>query len=73
MTIDIGILAENTIGQFESLCRSNGYTIEKEIPANAAINGNEKLLKRVLYNLIGNAIWHTGESKTAVRDSDLPL
>ncbi|MGN1136224.1 MAG: ATP-binding protein [Oscillospiraceae bacterium] len=61
--IDIGTLAESTIGQFESLCRSNGYTIEKEIQANAAIKGNEKLLTRVLYNLIDNAIRHTGESK----------
>ncbi|MBR0162513.1 MAG: HAMP domain-containing histidine kinase, partial [Oscillospiraceae bacterium] len=62
----ISEMAQSVIGQFSSLCQREGYTIHAEIMPDLIVNGDEKQLSRVLYNLIDNALTHTGDDKTVL-------
>ncbi|MGN0613925.1 MAG: ATP-binding protein [Porcipelethomonas sp.] len=61
--VDFSLLVNGVISQFEPLFRSSGGIIEKNIAGNMSVNGCERQLERVIYNLIDNAVRHTGDSK----------
>ncbi|MGN0695397.1 MAG: sensor histidine kinase [Oscillospiraceae bacterium] len=62
-TSDMGALAERVISQFEPLFAHEGGVIEKNIAEGLYVNGNGAQLERVVYNLVDNAIRHTGDSR----------
>ena len=63
-------MAKEVVEQFASLCEKEGYAIETEIAPDLYANGERAMLSRVLYNLIDNAVTHTGDSrKVALRVS----
>lgn len=62
-SVDFSVTANNVIHQFEGIFAGNGGTIETDIESNIILSGNPKQLERLVYNLIDNAIRHTGESK----------
>ena len=55
-------LVKSVIRQFEPLFQSKGGVIEEIVTEDISMNGDQRLLERVVYNLIDNAIRHTGES-----------
>ena len=55
-------LVKSVIRQFEPLFQSKGGVIEEFVSGNLSMNGDQRLLERVVYNLIDNAIRHTGDS-----------
>lgn len=61
--VDLSSTAQYVVGQFRPLCERNGYYIETLIEPSELVCGNKEQLARVLYNLIDNAIRHTGDSK----------
>ena len=63
-TMDLSGMAREVVGQFEALCLREGYRIVPEIEPGLCVVADEEQLSRVLYNLIGNAIDHTGEGRT---------
>ena len=48
---------------FESLYRRDGYILERETENRLYVSGNASQLERMVFNLMDNAIRHTGESK----------
>ncbi len=63
VAVDFGRLVNKVADSFESLYKREGGTIEREINENIVINGNSGRLERAVYNLIDNAVRHTGDSK----------
>ncbi|MGN0107918.1 MAG: ATP-binding protein, partial [Hominilimicola sp.] len=61
--INISSVAQKVIGQFAPMCVRNSICIETEIEANLIVCGSEENITRVIYNLIDNAITHSGNSK----------
>ena len=61
--VNFSNLVKNVIKQFEPLFQAQGGMIESFLTENLFINGNSRQLERVIYNLLDNAIRHTGESK----------
>lgn len=61
--VDLSSLVKKVIKQFEPLFQTQGGMIESILTENLYINGNSRQLERVIYNLLDNAIRHTGESK----------
>lgn len=61
--VDLSSLVKKVIKQFEPLFQTQGGMIESILTENLFINGNSRQLERVIYNLLDNAIRHTGESK----------
>lgn len=61
--IDLSKLVKSVIMQFEPLFQSQGGIIECSVSENISVNGNYRQLERVVYNLLDNAIRHTGDSK----------
>lgn len=59
--VDISTLTGNVIGQFEPICEREGYSIEALIEPEQLVKGESKQLARVLYNLIDNAVNHSGD------------
>ena len=55
-------LVKSVIRQFEPLFQSKGGVIEEFVSGNLSMNGDQRLLERVVYNLIDNAIRHTGDN-----------
>ncbi|MGN1347036.1 MAG: ATP-binding protein [Eubacteriales bacterium] len=47
--------------QFAPLCEQKGWSIETPIPPDQWVYGEEESIKRVLYNLIDNALSHSGD------------
>ena len=56
-------LVKSVISQFKPLFQSQGGVIEEFVTEDLSMNGDQRLLERVVYNLIDNAIRHTGDSK----------
>lgn len=52
-----------TLGSFDILSEKEGYIFETDVEDNLMIQGNEPYLRRVIYNLISNAINYTGDDK----------
>lgn len=61
--IDLSTIAQDVIDQFAPLCEQSNCKIEALIEHGQRAISNEKMLKRVLYNLIDNAISHANDSR----------
>ena len=61
--INISELTNKVVKQFKSLFESEDGVIETKIDKSLYVNGNRNQIERVIYNLIDNAIRHTGDSK----------
>ena len=59
---DLGKTVDRVCNQFEHLAMRNGQVIEREIADGCTIRGDEGLIERAAYNLIDNALRHTGDS-----------
>ena len=57
---DIGMLAETVVRQFQELCQRDGYQIHTFIETGQIAGADSNRLARVFYNLIDNAVAHTG-------------
>lgn len=57
--ISISNLTKQVADQFAPLCEKKNIVIETEIQENQWVKGDQKLIERVLYNLIDNAICHS--------------
>lgn len=53
----------STLTRFSKLCEVSGYTIDFLCDGDAYVLSDEKLMTRVIYNLVTNAMTHTGEAK----------
>ena len=60
---DLSAAARYVAEQFAPLCVQKGYAMETQIEPNLRTNGVETEIKRVFYNLIDNALRHSGEEK----------
>ncbi len=60
-----GCLAE-TLSSFAILAEKEGYIFETHMEKNLWVNANEPYIKRVLYNLISNAVNYTGADKRVI-------
>ena len=60
---DLAVLARETMASFASLGEQQGYSFTTSIDETAPVFGSPNYLKRVLYNLIGNAVNYTGDDK----------
>ena len=62
-TVDFSAIANKVADTFESLYRRDGYILERETENRLYVSGNASQLERMVFNLMDNAIRHTGESK----------
>ena len=60
--VDFSELLRNIISRFETLMQQQSIDIERHIEDNCIVTGDEKLLENMVYNLIDNALRHTGDS-----------
>ncbi len=60
--VDLGSLTKKVTDRFEPLFKEEGGTIERRIEDGCLVMGDEDLLERAVYNLIDNALRHTGEN-----------
>ena len=61
--VDLSRLLKRVSDSFESLYRSEQYVFERKIPENIMVKGNSSRLERAVFNLLDNAVRHTGDSK----------
>ena len=54
---------KSTLSRFSKLCEASGYTIDFYCNGDAYVVSDEKCITRVIYNLVTNAVTHTGEAK----------
>ena len=52
-----------TLDRFSKLCEANGYLIDFYYEGDALVLSDEKRITQVIYNLVTNAMTHTGEAK----------
>ncbi|APM37732.1 sensor histidine kinase [Clostridium kluyveri] len=74
--VDIASTVQYIIGQFDPLCKQDGYHIEVLHAPCPKVKGDRKQLERVLYNLIDNAIHHTGNNgkiQVILKDLDVAV
>ncbi len=58
------VLIDGVIGQFAPMAKQRGIRIEyKSSGAPPSVHGERKLISRVLYNLVDNAMRHSGDAK----------
>ena len=62
-SVDLSALIRRVVKQFEPLVHRDGIEIETRIADGCRIPGNAELLERMVYNLIDNALRHTGEKR----------
>ena len=60
--IDLSAAAQSVVDQFTPLYQRNTCMMVFSLEPGQWVNGNEKQLKRVFYNLIDNAVCHTSNS-----------
>lgn len=60
---DIGMLAETVVRQFRELWERDGFQIQTFLETGQIAGADSTRLARVFYNLIDNAVAHTGEEK----------
>lgn len=65
-SLDLSSIVQCVAEQFIPLCEQSDCEIKISLEPRQWVNGNEKLLKRVLYNLIDNAVSHSGNNKIYV-------
>jgi len=61
--MDLASVVKNTAERFEKLGQPENITVEKEIDAGIFVKGNESRIERALYNLMDNAVRHTGDGR----------
>ncbi|MGN0203329.1 MAG: ATP-binding protein [Coprococcus sp.] len=61
--VNLSELTEKIVEQFQSLFHQEGGSIELKTEDGCSVWGNAAMLSRAIYNLIDNAIRHTGENK----------
>ena len=61
--IDLSALVRSSAMRFEKLSRPDNVIVEKDILDNIKIKGDAGRLERALYNLMDNAVRHTGSGK----------
>ena len=75
--INFSEITKNIISGIEPLFENQGGTIEKNISDNIFIVGNSMQIERVIYNLVDNAIRHSGKNKivkiTLEKNNDLAI
>ncbi len=54
---------KSTLERFSKLCEANGYIIDFFCEGDAFVISDEKRITQVIYNLVTNAMTHTGEAK----------
>lgn len=62
--VDLSTCLKDTLSSFEVLSYRDGYIFETDIDDHLHVPGSEQYLRRILYNLISNAVNYTGENKT---------
>lgn len=60
---DMSGAVEATLGRFTKLCEKDGYVIEFYSDGEARVNADEKHVMQAVYNLVANAVTHTGADK----------
>lgn len=60
---DLSMLVKGAAERFEKLSLPENVIIEKTIESNVFFNGDSELIERALYNLMDNAVRHTGNGK----------
>lgn len=61
--LDLSELVKSSAERFEKLLQPENVVIEKDIDLGLTATGNPGLLERALYNLMDNAVRHTGDGK----------
>ena len=61
--LDLSELVKSSAERFEKLLQPENVVIEKDIDLGLTATGNPSLLERALYNLMDNAVRHTGDGK----------
>lgn len=61
--VDLGACLKTTLEGFKMMEDKEGYNLKVDTDENVTVLGSEQYLRRVLYNLISNAINYTGEDK----------
>jgi signal transduction histidine kinase len=61
--VNLSRCLEDTLKSFQALADKDGYVFTADLEEGMYVLGNEPMLRRVLYNLIGNAVNFTGEDK----------
>ncbi len=60
---NITALVKSTLARFSKICEANGCRIDFCCDSDAYVVSDEKSISRVIYNLVTNAITHTGDTK----------
>ncbi|MCR5322540.1 MAG: HAMP domain-containing histidine kinase [Lachnospiraceae bacterium] len=60
---DLSELVKSTAERFEKLSSPDNVIIEKDIESGIISSGDQNLIERALYNLMDNAVRHTGDGK----------
>ena len=60
---DLSDVADCVANQFDEICKSQGYVIDKMIEQGLCVRGDWRQLERVIYNFIDNAVNHAGIQK----------
>lgn len=61
--VELGDIVAAVADSFESLYEKDGYVFERSIADDIFVSGNSSRLTRAVYNLIDNAVRHTGSDK----------
>ena len=64
--VDFSALTERVTDRFEPIFRAEGGLIERDITPECIVQGNESLLERAVFNLIDNAVRHSGDNDKRV-------
>jgi len=65
-TFNLSNMLLEVLSRFNVLAEKEGYNFHCEVEENLYVNAGEKLIERVLYNLISNAINYTGADKKII-------
>lgn len=64
--VDMSVLGHLVTERFDVYSTRDGYVFDLRVEGDCTAVGDYNRLEQVLYNLVGNAISHTGENKTVL-------